>query len=426
MRLSHTLLLTVLTSSLLSAADWPQFRGPDGQGHAGSARLAIKWSESENVSWKTPIPGEGHSSPVVADDQIWITTAIPEGVKVGKQRALVADRLTLKAIMVSAATGKIEQEIKLFEVEKPEPKHALNSYASPTAVIVDNFVYCHFGTYGTACVDRETGKVVWTETTLHCDHQNGPGSSPVLFGDLLVIHFDGRDKQYLAAIDRHTGRVAWKTDRSGRMHDNNDFKKAYGTPLIVESNGVPLVVSPAADWVYGYDARNGSEVWKAHYGQLGFSTVPCPVEWKGKVYISTSYMKPRLLAVDYSGRGDVTESHVKWVSDKQAPSKPSMLVVKGRLYIVNDKGIASCLDAESGEELWKARLSGEYSASPLHANGFVYFFGQNGTATVFKDGPTAVEVARNQLDEGFMASPAVSGNTMFLRTEAALYRIDQK
>lgn len=419
------------------ASDWPQFRGPDGQGRIDSDRLPLKWSEDENVAWKTSLPGEGHSSPVISGQQIWVTTAVAAQLtKEEEERRLaeiensrglkLAGALSLQALLVNAATGKLERTVELFKVEKPEPKHSLNSYASPTPVIADDHLYVHFGTYGTACVQRQTGEVVWRQDELHCDHQNGPGSSPVVWNDLLIIHYDGIDQQYIAALDRFTGQLRWKTMRSGEMDPKPELQKAYGTPLIVEANGRPIVVSTGANWLYGYDARDGSEIWKASYGKLGFSTVPRPVADDQHVYISTSYMQPRLLAVDFTGQGDVTETHVRWTSDRQAPRKPSMLLVQNNLYTVTDNGIAACLRADDGEEVWKHRLTGDFSASPLYAGDRLYFFGQNGTTTVLSAESNPQVLAKNTLDAGFMASPAVTDDALILRTEEALYRIEPR
>lgn len=420
----------------LAELDWPQFRGPDGQGRTSATALPLTWSESENVAWKVEIPGEGHSSPVIAGNQIWLTTAIASSLSEAEEQERLsriknpnglklAGALSLQAILINRDSGKIERQISLFEIAEPEPKHSLNSYASPTPVIVDGMVYFHFGTYGTACVDRQTGDVVWKDNAIHVDHQNGPGSSPVVWNDLLIVHYDGIDAQFLTAYDRHNGKVRWQTDRSGEMDPKPEFQKAYGTPLVVDVKGRPIVISPAANWVYGYDARDGSEVWKAHYGKLGFSTVPRPVVEGDNVYISTSYLQPRILSVDITGEGDVTSSHVKWTLDRQAPRKPSMLVIQGHLYTVTDNGVAACLNAADGNEIWKARLTGDFSASPLYAAGRLYFFGQNGTTTVLAEGSQLQELAKNTLDEGFMASPAVAENALYLRTERALYRIEE-
>lgn len=420
---------------VLSQDEWPQFRGPTGQGIV-HADLPLHWSATESITWRTEIPGEGHSSPVVSGSQIWLTTAVTTSLTEQQEKERLAEipnsrglklagPLTLQAIQVDRETGAIKQRIDLFAVKEPEPKHSLNSYASPTPVIVGPHVYCHFGTYGTACLDSSTGEVVWKTDDVKIDHQNGPGSSPVVWNDLVIIHFDGIDTQFLAAFDRMTGKIRWKTSRSGTMDPKPELQKAYCTPLIIGDDSKAVVVSPAANWVYGYDAATGKEIWKANYGKLGFSTVPRPVLEDNTVYLSTSYMQPRIVAVTLGGTGDVTETHVRWTSDKMAPRKPSMLVADGLLYSVADNGIAACFDVADGTEVWKARLTGDFSASPILANGRLYFFGQNGTTTVLQAGKELVELATNILPEGFMASPAVADSSLFLRTDKALYRIDQ-
>lgn len=416
--------------------EWPQFRGPDGQGHTAAASLPLTWSESQNVTWKTPIPGEGHSSPVISGDQIWLTTAITRPLSPEEEKQRLSTRknpgelklvgsLSLQAVLVDRNSGQLLQQIPLFDVADPEPKHALNSYASPTPVIAGDHVYFHFGTYGTACLDRRTQAVVWKNSEFHIDHQNGPGSSPVVWQHLLIIHFDGTDAQFIAAFDRMSGKVVWQTPRSGQMDPTPELQKAYGTPLIVETADAPLVISPAANWVYGYDARDGHEIWKAGYGQLGFSTVPRPVVRDNTVYVATSYVQSRLLAVRFDGRGDVTASHVDWMSDRQIPKKPSLLIMGDRLYFVSDAGILRCVNAKDGQEIWVERIGGDHSASPLAAAGRLYFFSQQGVATVIEDSDQYRELARNTLDGQFMASPAVAGNALFLRTDSHLYRIEQ-
>ncbi|MCA9062669.1 MAG: PQQ-like beta-propeller repeat protein [Planctomycetaceae bacterium] len=436
-RFAAPFLLMVFVGLAPSRGDdeWPQFRGPGGQGHTDATGLPVTWSETENVRWKTAIPGEGHSSPVISGNQIWLTTALTEQLSEDEQKKRlsslrntnglqIAGALTLHAIRIDRETGELKQQIPLFEVPTPEPKHSLNSYASPTPVIVGDVVYFHFGTYGTAAVNRMTGGVLWKNDQLHVDHQNGPGSSPVVWNDKLIVHLDGIDQQFIVAFDRMTGKVAWQTKRSGQMDPTPEFQKAYGTPLIVETADVPLVISPAANWVYGYDARDGREIWKASYGKLGFSTVPRPVTSGDTVFVATSYLQSRLVAVRFTGEGDVTESHVRWMSDRQIPKKPSLVVSGQRLYLVSDNGIVRCVDTETGEDIWFDRLSGDYSASPLLAEGRLYFFGQNGTATVLEDSGSFQQLAKNQLEDGFMASPAVAGKALFLRTTSHLYRIE--
>ena len=423
-------------SSLQADDEWPQFRGPGGQGHSDAEGLPLTWSESEHVKWKTAIPGEGHSSPVISGNQLWLTTAIthkltPEeqtqrlsSVK-NPQGLEIVGELTLQAIQLNRETGAIEQTVDLFQIEQPEPKHALNSYASPTPVISGDRLYCHFGTYGTAAIDRNTGKVLWKNDTLKLEHQNGPGSSPVVWDNRVIIHLDGTNTQSIVALDAATGEVIWQTKRSGEMDATPELQKAYGTPLIVEINDRPLVISPAANWVYGYDARDGKEIWKAAYGKLGFSTVPRPVILGDTVYIATSYMQSRLLAVRFTGEGDVTTSHINWMSDRQIPQKPSLIALAGRLYFVSDGGIVRSLKSDTGKEVWFERLPGDYSASPLEAEGRLYFFNQDGVCTVLEAGDTFKQLAQNKLDSGFMASPAVAGKSLFLRTATSVYRIEK-
>ncbi|MFO1006466.1 MAG: PQQ-binding-like beta-propeller repeat protein [Planctomycetaceae bacterium] len=424
--------------AVLSAQDeWPQFRGPDGQGHAAATGLPLTWSETENVTWKTEIPGEGHSSPVISGDQVWVTTAITRPLSPEEEKARIAQiknpdglrvagELNLKAIQLNRTTGAIERTIDLFQVSHPEPKHGLNSYASPTPVIAGDRVFCHFGSYGTACIDRNTGEVAWRNDSLRVEHQNGPGSSPAIWEDKLIIHFDGTDRQFIVALNAKNGEIAWETNRSGEMDSSPPLRKAYGTPLIIQTETGPQVLSTGANWLYGYDARTGVELWKAAYGQLGFSTVPRPIVMGDMVYVATSYSQSRLLAVKLNGMGDVTSTHVAWTSDRQIPQKPSLIGLDGRIYFVSDKGIMHCLKADSGEMVWFKRLPGEYSASPIESEGHLYFCNQDGLCTVVQAGDEYKELAANSLDAGFMASPAVAGKALFLRTATHLYRIENK
>lgn len=431
--LVFAVLLCAINCADAQATDWTQFRGEQ-FGHA-DAKLPVEFAESKNVAWKTAIPGEGHSSPVVIGNSIWLTAAVESKLteaeekerlaKVKNPRNLkLAGKLSLRAICVDGKSGAIKHNIELFEINEPEPKHQLNSYASPTPVISGKQVYCHFGTYGTAALDAETGSVTWKSDELHCDHQNGPGSSPIVWNDLLIAHHDGIDEQFVAALHKADGSVAWKQKRTSPMNAQKEFRKAYCTPVIVEHDGQPVLISPGADWVYGYNPATGKEIWRAHYGQLGFSTVPRPVIANGMVYICTSYLKSRLLAVKYDGEGDVTDTHIAWTSDSNVPKKPSILVVKDKLFMIADNGVVTCLDAITGKQVWRQRLDGNFSASPIFANGNIYFFSQEGKAVVIKAGDKFEEVASNQLDAGFMASPAVVDDAMILRTETHLYRVE--
>lgn len=431
------LLICIMTAVAVADDEWTQFRGPDGQGVSQAIGLPMTWNETENIVWKAAIPGEGHSSPVISGDQIWLTTAIAEQLSEAEmqerlsavknsQGLLLAGTLRLQAVCISRKSGEVLHNITLLTVEKPEPKHALNSYASPTPVISGNRVFFHFGTYGTVAVNRETGELLWKNDSLKLEHQNGPGSSPIVWQDFVIVHLDGTDTQSIAALKCATGEIAWQTKRSGQMDPTPELQKAYGTPLLVELGDRPLIISQAANWVYGYDARDGKEIWKASYGKLGFSTVPRPVVRGDTVYVATSYMQSRLLAVKMTGEGDVTGTHIAWMSDKQIPQKPSMILLGENIYFVSDAGIVRCLNAENGDEKWFSRLAGDYSASPLAAEGRIYFFNQDGVCTVLKAGDTFEVLAKNQLDSAIMASPAVAGKSLFVRTATALYRIEQK
>ena len=338
--------------------DWPQLRGPGGEGHSDSRNLPLTWSETENVQWKTAIPGEGWSSPVILGNQIWFTTALSDGK-------------SLHAMCVARDTGRIVHDIELFTLEATPEKHATNSHASPTPVIERGRVYVHFGTYGTACLDTTNGKVVWKNEDLKLDHEVGPGTSPVLYGDLLVINCDGIDNRFVVALSKQTGQSVWKTERTGDPNPSPSMRKAFATPLTVRVDGNDLLVSPGADRVVAYHPEDGREAWVVRYP--GFSNVPRPIQGHGLVFVCTGYMTPQLWAIRPSGTGDITDSHVAWKVTKQVPAKPSPLLVEGELYMISDQGIATCLDALTGAELWKQRLGGNFSASPILAQGRIYF-----------------------------------------------------
>jgi outer membrane protein assembly factor BamB len=406
-------------------ADWPRFRGPSGDGLAtrpgGAERigLPVRWSETENVAWKTAIPHLGWSSPVVMDGQIWLTTATAEGHD-------------FYAICIDAKSGGIRFNERLFHTDDPEPLgNPLNGYASPTPVIEPGRVYVHFGSYGTACLDTKTFEVLWKRSDLPCRHYRGPGSSVILFEDLLILTMDGVDVQYLVALDKTTGRTVWKTDRTadwddldaeGKPRDEGDLRKAYTTPLIVERNGATQMISIGAKAFYGYDPRTGRELWKVN--MPAFSGAAGPVYRDGIVYVVTGCGQTELMAVRVDGAGDVTDSHVLWKTARTVPRTPSPVLVGDLLFTINDTGIAVCLDTATGEPIWQERIRGNYAASLLYVDGNVYCFNQNGTSTVFKAARRFEVVATNTLDTGCMASPAVADSALILRTKTHLYRIE--
>ncbi|RIK82455.1 MAG: quinonprotein alcohol dehydrogenase [Planctomycetota bacterium] len=406
-------LLAVLGVDRLSAAEnWPQFRGPTCQGHADDADVPTTWSETENVAWKTAIHGRGWSSPIVWGDQVWLTTATADG----KQ---------MFAVCVDRDSGKIVHDLKLFENDKPEEIHELNSYASPTPCIEAGRVYVHFGSYGTACIDTASGKTLWQRRDLPCNHFRGPGSSPMFYGDAILIHYDGYDFQYVVALDKRTGETVWRSDRQIDFGtDNGDFKKAYCTPLLIETNGRKQLISPASKAVVALDPDTGKEIWTVRYSE--FSATARPVFGHGLVFVNTGFGKAELWAIRPGGEGDVTETHVAWRVSRQIGSKPSPVLVGDNLYQIHDSGVATALDARTGKEVWTKRLSGQFSASLLASQGNVFLFSQQGPTYVVKAGNAFEQIGENKLDAGCMASPAVAGNALFVRTETHLYRIEKK
>jgi outer membrane protein assembly factor BamB len=386
----------------LAAEDWPQFRGPDGQGHSGERALPLTWSENENVRWKVPIPGLGWSSPAILGDRIWVTTATEEG-------------RSLQAICLDRGTGKQKLTVDVFHSEGEERINNKNSYASPTPVLDGEFVYLHFGPYGTACI-RNSGEIVW-RTRLKYYPQHGPGGSPVVFEDLLIVSCDGMDTQYVAALDTRTGKIRWKTPRTGHQ--------AYVTPLVIEAGGRTQLIAPGAFRATAYDPRTGKEIWWVRYGQ-GFSNVPRPVYGAGLVFICSGFFEPVLLAIRPDGQKDITDSHVAWTLRRGAPLTPSPLIVGDNLYIVSDNGIATCLDAKTGATHWRERLGGNFSASPVYADGRIYFLSGDGEATVIAPGERFEKLATNRLEGRTLASIAVSGGALFIRTDKNLYRLEKR
>lgn len=430
-----SLLLLIAIPLAASEPEWPQWRGPDGQGHAPTAHdLPVTWSETEHVAWKIPLPGRGWSSPVIGAGRIWLTTAIEhpatpaaqaqalEGNRMASQLA-VSGAVTIRAVCVDQATGKLLHDVELFTIDDPQPIHKLNSFASPSPVLAGGRLYCHCGDFGAACIDAATGAVLWRNRELRINHENGPGSTPLVWQGKLIVHLDGSDVQSIAAYDAATGRLAWQTPRSGELRDDPQLKKAYGTPLVLALGGRDVLVSPAADWLYGYDPATGKELWKLSYGVLGFSIVPRPVTAGELLVMSTSFNQPELLAVRMGGPD--APPTIAWREKKGAPTMSSPLVVGDLLYMVSDKGVATCLDAATGEPVWSERLGGNFSSSPLFADGRIYVGNRDGDTFVIRPGRAFELLATNRLDGGIFATPAAVGRALYLRTEHALYRLEK-
>ena len=383
------------------AEDWPQFRGPDGQGHSSDRGLPLRWSETENIAWKVPIPGRGWSSPVILGEHIWLTTGVDEG-------------RSLRALRLHGVTGRVLQDVEVFHKDNPGRIHAKNSHASPTPILEENRVYVHYGAHGTACLSSD-GRILW-KTELKYEHGHGPGGSPVLFQDLLIVSCDGTDVQYMVALDKQTGKIRWKRFRRGRM--------AYSTPLVIRVEGVDQVVSTGGDGVVAYNPLSGEEIWWLRYD--GFSNVPRPVFGLGLVFICSGFDPPPFLyAIRPNGSGDVTQTHVVWSRKRGVPLNPSPLLVDEELYIVSDRGIATCLNARTGRTYWRQRLGGDFSASPIYADGRIYFLNEEGETTVISAGTQFKKLATNLLDGRTLSSMAVSGKSIYLRTDRYLYRIKE-
>ncbi len=402
----------LLTGTTLAdgPVNWPQFRGPTGQGIAVGASLPVSWSERENVVWKTPLEGAGHSSPVIWGDQVWVTTASTDGKKLG-------------AYGLNRETGQIVHRVIVFQPRDVLEIHQDNTYASPTPAIEAGRLYVHYGRYGTACIDTSTGEVVWRNVEHAIEHQGGPGSSPVLFEDQLIFNCDGADQQYVVALDTQSGEERWRTERSAPFRDNPINKRAFASSLIVEYEGQPQLISPGADQVHAYDPRTGEELWHVTY--VGFSTVPAPVAADGVAFVCTGFFDTELLAIRLDGRGNVTDSHIAWTYDKATPQTPSPMVIDDRVFMVSDKGIATALDATTGERDWLKRLGGNYSASPITDGRHIYFCSESGQTKVVSLGEQPDLVVTNKLTSRIKASPAVSGNSLYIRTDQALYRIEE-
>ena len=385
-----------------SPPEWPEFRGPGGQGHATQTGLPLEWSESKNVAWKVPVPGTGWSSPVVAGGRVWLTAA-------------TGDReVSLRAIAFDLATGREVVNVEVFKLRNPRSINPKNSWASPSPVLDDDRVYVHFGADGTAALSP-SGDVVW-KARFPYDSQHGAGGSPVVHGDLLVFNGDGSDAAFVIALDTRTGKVRWKTSR------REPFSQAYTTPLMIRVGDRDQLVSVGAFRAAAYDPQSGKEIWRVGYGD-GFSNVPRPVFAHGLVYIATGFHQPALMAVRPGGSGDVTRTHVAWTVQRGVPLTPSPVIVDDAVYMVNDGGIASCLDATTGASRWQERLGGNFSASPLFADGRIYFPAENGVTTVIAPGPTFRKLAANALDGALLASMAVADQSFIIRSDTHLYRI---
>lgn len=399
--------------------NWTHLRGSNLDGHSQSRNAPVVWSDSVNIKWKTEIRGLGWSSPVVFGNQIWVSSATRNG-----------DEMFTDCIDYNS--GKILKEMILFRPDSVQHIHPTNSYATPTPCIEDGFVYVHFGTYGTACIDTHTFQVVWTRTDLNCEHMQGAGSSPFLYKNLLILHIEGTDVQYLIALNKQTGETVWKTERPREFYDHVEpvSRKAYCTPIVVNVNGKDQLISNGSQLCIAYEPETGKEIWRVFYGDD--STVSMPLAWNGMVYVNSGWMLPangkyyaRLLAVDPTGTGDVTKTKVPWEVDVDVPQISTPVVVDSLIYMVHERGMLTCLNARSGAVVWKEQLHDQFNASALFASGNIYLFSLKGNTYIFKPGLTYQPVGENHIDGMVKATPAIVRNDIIYKTEKFLYRIGE-
>lgn len=412
-----------VAASAGAVENWPNFRGPSEHGLTDEGtRLPMKWSETENVAWKTALEGKAWSSPVIWGDKIWLTNADEGGTR-------------LSVVCVDKNTGKILHNKRVRSVAAPQYCHPFNSYGSPSPIVEEGRVYVTFGAPWTGCLDAGTAEVIWERTDQVCNHFRGPGSSPFLTDKLCILNFDGSDFQYVIAFDKATGETVWKTDRgvdfedidpeTGKPEREGDWRKAYSTSRLAKSeSGRTELVSLGSKALYGYDPETGKELWRLEAKKM-HSAGCTPVIGQGLIF-SPMGSGGELYAVKPGGDGVVTDSHLVWSYKRVVPKRASPILLGDLLFMVDDGGIAACVEAKTGGEIWRDRVNGNYSASPVHADGKIWFFDEDGRGVVIEAGREFKILAENQLDAGCMASPAVSGNALFVRTKTHLYRIEEK
>ncbi len=387
---------------------WHEFRGDFHDGTALNQNPPTSWSEEKNLKWKCAIHGRGWSSPVVSGNNIWLTTATEDGLK-------------MSAICVAMDSGKIIHDFVVFENKEVQPDfHVTNSYASCTPVVDDQYAWIHFGAYGTACIDQATGKKIWERRDLPCNHFRGPGSSPILYKDLLIFHMDGFDHQYVIALNKKSGETVWKKNREIEYGtENGDYYKAYSTPLVINVGGQDQLVSSTSKATLVLDPSTGNEIWRVRYNE--FSATARPL-FDGKyLYLNTGFGKAQMLCIEADGKGDVTDTKVRWGQKKGIGSKPSQVLVDNRLFSVTDDGVVSRIDTSNGEIAWQKRIGGNFSSSLVATKKHLFALDHDGKGFVFTLADEPELVSENALPDGCRASPAIVNDCLIIRTVSHLY-----
>ncbi len=412
------LLLSLLTISP-AFAQWPEFRGPNRDGTT-AADLPVTWSETEGVKWKVPVHGLGWSTPLVSGGRVWITTATEAG-----------ERMSI--LCLDETTGEVLLDRVFITNDNPEPlANKLNTYASPTGVIEPGRAIFSFGSYGTICLDTKTFETLWERRDLTCSHWRGPASSLAMWEDRVILTMEGADQQYFTALDKNSGKTLWRRDRSTAYNDekdgipanSGDMRKAYSTPIFVKVGEAVQMIVNGGKACWAYDVATGEEIWQVTYETHSPSSRCVYSAETGLLYINTGLGKAEVWAIrlEPGMKGNVTDSHVVWKFFQRTPKRSSPVVANGLLFMAND-GVISCVDAKTGKVHWAERAGGEYSASVVSNGERVYFCDEDGLCTVVKAAPTFEVIAGNRLEAGFMASPAVSGDDLILRTKTHLYRV---
>ncbi|QDU94264.1 outer membrane biogenesis protein BamB [Lignipirellula cremea] len=397
-----------------TAEDWPQFRGPTGQGLSTEKNLPLQWSGSENVAWKVRVPGEGWSSPIVVGDLVFVTSTTNEGQ-------------SCHVICFDRKSGDLRWNTKVFDQEVRK-KRAENSDATPTPVSDGKRVYAVFSGGGIAALDF-SGKLAWTHRDIAFYGHHGLAASPIIYKDLLLMAYDGSSdgednkigwkipwkEAVLLAVDTKTGKERWRGKRGlSRL--------GHVTPNILHEDSGDQIISGAGDAVQGFDPASGELIWSI-YSQ-GEGVTPSVVVGDGLVFSCSGFEAPTIRVIRTGGQGDVTKTHIAWEQTRGVPSLASPLYVAPYLYAVTDAGIATCLDAASGEIVWQERIEGKHSSSPVYADGRIYFLSEaEGETVVLEAGPKFNILARNRIDEKCKASIAISQGNLFLRSEEHLFCI---
>ncbi len=409
-----------LSTAIAQNNRWTHFRGSHLDGIAVDSNVPLFWNDTTNVIWKTDIRGKGWSSPVVYGNQVWVTTATVDGKE-------------MAGICADFTTGEVLFDILLFKQDSIYSKHAINTYATPTPCIEAGFVYLNFGSSGTACVRTDNGTIVWKRNDLKCEHVQGTGASPILYKDLLILHYEGTDQQFIVALNKKNGETVWRTDRPKECYNALApiGKKAYVTPIVINVAGKDLLISNGSAVCIAYDVLTGKEVWRVVQGED--STISMPVYEDGVVFFYTSFVSPaggekyvELLAVDPKGKGDVTKTNVLWRLKGPILQLLTPLIKDGLIYTVDSKNNLIVIDAKNGTSLYSKRLKNKYNASPVYAGEKVYFTSVKGETLVLKAGRLPEILAESQLPGEIYATPAIAGNSILIRTDASIYRIGLK